>query len=53
MGDAKKAEWEDKMWDSYNFLMKCPDLGRLQKLIARHELFKMTLEIPGKIQFQL
>ena len=43
-----KLEWEDQMWDSYNFLMKCPDVSRLQKLLARTELFKMSLEIPGK-----
>ncbi|XP_072035106.1 8-demethyl-8-(2,3-dimethoxy-alpha-L-rhamnosyl)-tetracenomycin-C 4'-O-methyltransferase-like [Amphiura filiformis] len=53
MGDATvpstKPAWEDKMWDSYNFLMKCPDVSRLRKLLARHELFKMSLEIPGDI----
>ena len=53
MGDSKaktdsKPAWEDQMWDSYNFLMKCPDVSRLRKLLARHELFKMSLDIPGK-----
>lgn len=54
MGDSRaktdsKPAWEDQMWDSYNFLMKCPDVSRLRKLLARHELFKMSLDIPGDI----
>ncbi|XP_033104657.1 uncharacterized protein LOC117107175 [Anneissia japonica] len=46
---ANGESWEDTMWDSYNFLMKCPDVDRLRKILVRHELFQKSLEVPGDI----
>ncbi|XP_033104677.1 uncharacterized protein LOC117107184 isoform X2 [Anneissia japonica] len=44
-----KENWQDQMWDAYNFLMKCPDVSRLQKILVRHDLFRMSLDVPGDI----
>jgi hypothetical protein len=40
---------EQAIWDAYNLLLTSPDRERLRKLIARYELFRMTLELPGDI----
>ncbi|XP_071945083.1 8-demethyl-8-(2,3-dimethoxy-alpha-L-rhamnosyl)-tetracenomycin-C 4'-O-methyltransferase-like [Antedon mediterranea] len=49
MSTTKDNTWEDTMWDSYNFLMKCPDVDRLRKILVRHELFQKSLTVPGDI----
>ena len=36
-------------WDAFNHLMTCPDVERIRKLLARQELFKMSLDVPGDI----
>jgi len=40
---------EDKLWNCYNGLLISEDISRIRKLIARYELFKLSLEIPGDI----
>lgn len=47
--DKPSAEEEQKIWDSYNHLLLSPDVSRLQKLLAKTELYKMTLGLPGDI----
>lgn len=37
------------IWDAYNLLLLGPDIERLRKLLARYELFRRTIEIPGDI----
>jgi Macrocin-O-methyltransferase (TylF) len=37
------------MWDSYNALLLGPDLERIRKLLARYELFKFSLPVPGDV----
>jgi len=37
------------VWDAYNLLLLGPDIERLRKLLARYDLFKRTLELPGDI----
>lgn len=40
---------EDAIWDIYNSFLLGPDIERLRKLLARCELFRMTLDVPGDI----
>jgi hypothetical protein len=44
-----RAEDEQALWDAYNLLLTGPDLERLRKMIARYELFRLTLEVPGDV----
>jgi hypothetical protein len=44
----QKAD-ENAIWDAYNLLMAGPDIERIRKMLARYELFKKTLHIPGDI----
>lgn len=37
------------IWDAYNLLLLGSDTERLRKLLARHELFRMTIDLPGDI----
>jgi len=37
------------IWDAYNTMLRSADIGRLQKLLARYELFKMTTNLPGDV----
>jgi hypothetical protein len=46
---AGTADSDKVTWDAYNHLMTCPDVERLRKILARHELFKMTIDVPGDI----
>jgi len=39
----------DILWDSYNNLLLSSDVDRVRKLIARYELFKKVLDVPGSI----
>ena len=36
-------------WDAYNQLLLYGDSGRLCKILARYELYKMTIDLPGDI----
>ena len=38
-----------ELWRAYNKLLVSKDIGRLQKLNARYDIFKTTLNIPGSI----
>jgi hypothetical protein len=40
---------DDKLWDSYNNLLISDDINRIRKMIARYELYKKTIRIPGDI----
>jgi hypothetical protein len=40
---------EAAIWDAYNLLLLGPDIERLRKLLARYELFRKTIDIPGDI----
>ena len=40
---------EAAIWDAYNTLLMGPDIERLRKMLARAELFQMTLDVPGDI----
>ena len=40
---------EIEIWNSYNKLLLSEDISRLRKIIARYELFKKTLKVPGDI----
>jgi len=40
---------EQAIWDAYNLLLTSPDRERLRKLVARYELFRLTLDLPGDI----
>lgn len=40
---------EHELWEAYNSLIISTETMRIQKLLARYELFKMTLDIPGDI----
>lgn len=42
-------EDDQRVWDSYNFLMECPDVDRMRKLLVRQEYFRMSMEIPGDV----
>ena len=37
------------IWESYNNLLLSDDISRIRKTLARYELFKKTLHIPGDI----
>lgn len=37
------------LWDAYNTLLLGPDTTRVRKLLARYELFKQALRVPGDI----
>ena len=37
------------LWDSYNLLLLSNDTSRIQKILVRYELFKMSSGIPGDI----
>ena len=39
----------DKLWDSYNNLLISNDVNRIRKMIARYELYKKTINVPGDI----
>lgn len=39
----------DILWDSYNNLLLSEDVDRIRKLVARYELFKRVLDVPGSI----
>lgn len=47
--EDKQNEDDRRIWDSYNFLMECPDTDRIRKLLVRQEYFRMSLDIPGDI----
>ena len=40
---------EKNIWDSYNNLLLSEDISRIRKILARYELFKKTINIPGDI----
>jgi len=40
---------EDQIWDAYNLLLGGPDLERLRKMLARYELFRRTIDLPGDV----
>jgi len=37
------------IWDAYNSLLLSHDVERIRKLIARYELLRMTIDVPGDI----
>ena len=47
--NKEEANVEQLLWDSYNHLMLSPDVERLRKTLAREELFRRTIDIPGDI----
>ena len=40
---------DNKIWDNYNNLLLSNDISRIRKILARYELFKKTINIPGDI----
>ena len=40
---------ENKIWDSYNNLILSEDIERIKKILIRHDLYKLTKDIPGDI----
>ena len=38
-----------KIWENYNSLLLSNDISRIRKILARYELFKKTINIPGDI----
>ena len=40
---------ENNIWDNYNKLLLSDDISRIRKILARYELFKKTINIPGDI----
>ena len=45
---AKNGE-DEKLWEAYNNLLISKDIGRLQKLNIRYDIFRETLNVPGSI----
>ena len=43
------ADNESKSWDAYNDLLLYGGVDRINKILARYELFKMVVELPGDI----
>ena len=43
------ADNEAKSWEAYNDLLLYGGVDRLNKILARYELFKMIVELPGDI----
>lgn len=43
------SDGDAALWDAYHTLLLGPDLERLRKLLVRHELFSMSLDVPGDI----
>ncbi len=37
------------IWDSYNNLLLSDDIQRLKKILVRHDLYKLTRDLPGDI----
>lgn len=37
------------IWEAYNLLLSGPDAERLRKLLARHELFRLSQHVPGDV----
>ncbi len=46
---AEPAADDAALWDAYHTLLLGPDTERLRKLLVRHELFRMSLDVPGDI----
>ena len=46
--NAKNGE-DEKLWEAYNNLLISKDIGRLQKLNIRYDIFRETLNVPGSI----
>lgn len=42
-------ETEQRSWDAYNDLLLYGGIDRFSKLLARYELYKMVVELPGDI----
>lgn len=42
-------EINDAIWEAYNLLLLGPDIERLRKLLARYDLFRISLDVPGDI----
>ena len=40
---------EDAIWDAYNLLLGGSDTERLRKMLARYELFRRTIDLPGDV----
>ena len=40
---------KNDIWESYNHLLLSDDISRIRKTLARYELFKKTMNIPGDI----
>jgi hypothetical protein len=40
---------EDAIWDAYNLLLLGSDVERIRKLLARTDLFRMSLSVPGDV----
>lgn len=40
---------ENKLWESYNNLLLSDDTDRVKKLLARYEIFKKAIKVPGDI----
>ena len=46
---ASLIKEEDYIWECYNSLLLSHDISRIRKLLARYELFKKSLNVPGDI----
>ena len=40
---------KNDIWENYNNLLLSDDISRIRKILARYELFKRTINIPGDI----
>ena len=40
---------DQELWNSYNNLLLSSDTDRIKKLLARYEVFKKAMKVPGDI----
>lgn len=49
MTDRDDLLTDEGIWDAYNELLLSPDISRIRKMLARYELLKRALAVPGDI----
>jgi hypothetical protein len=46
---ARRPIDEGRIWDAYHELLLGPDVERLRKLLARYDVLRMVLDVPGDV----
>jgi len=49
MPPKKTKSTEADLWECYNGLLLSSDVDRIRKLLVRHDIFKMSMQVPGDI----